>query len=299
MKLTRIISIALCVTLLFSFTAFASSASGVSGGGNSASTGSSSGGGGVSTPRPIIKAESKAALPGESVDIVLTVKNNPGIAVLGFDIGYDRGAMTLTAVTVNDIFDDGDVTAGNMNKNPYTFSAMNVQGNVTASGSLVTLTFLIKEACPDGSYPIRLTNPESYKIDESVVNFATEDGAVTVDGSSLEEDTTDYEYTIDSLKLINPSTREEVSSIPSSEFIAEATVSNDASDDADYLIIAAYDAEGSIVSVTYMYYSIEIGKSGKLGTLIKNPNGAIAKVKAFVWSPEKIKPLAKALQIGK
>ena len=98
--------------------------------------------------------------------------------------------------------------------------------------------------------------------------------------------------------MINAATSEEITAIPSSEFMLEANLTNVSSDDTDSLVIATYNADGNILSVTYMYGSVDIGESVSLGTLIKNPNGDIAKIKAFVWSKlGELKPLAKAVEI--
>lgn len=111
---------------------------------------------------------------------MLKVENNPGIAVLGFKIGYDSSAMTLQSVTSNDIFTSSDITAGDISKNPYTFSAMNASANIKTNGNLVTLTFKIKDTCDNGTYAITLTEPEAYNINEQIIAFTLVNGTVTI-----------------------------------------------------------------------------------------------------------------------
>lgn len=129
---------------------------------------------------PVLMVQNAKVIKGRTVDVVFEVYNNPGIAVLGFDIGYDEYAMTLQSVTVNDVFDNSDVTPGNMSRNPYTFSAMNAMANSTTNGSLVTLTFLVSDNCAEGEYDIIVTNPEAYSIDEKPIDFEVVNGIVTV-----------------------------------------------------------------------------------------------------------------------
>ena len=118
----------------------------------------------VDETAPKVKVKNVIGKAGKTVDVVLKVENNPGIAVLGFRVGYDNSAMTLQSVTANDIFTSSDITAGDISKNPYTFSAMNASANIKTNGNLVTLTFKIKDSCNNGTYAITLTEPEAYNI---------------------------------------------------------------------------------------------------------------------------------------
>ena len=106
-----------------------------------------------------------------------------------------------------------------------------------------------------------------------------------------------YEYTITALRLINPTTSQEISAIPTGEFIAEVSFVNNFSDNADYLIITTYDKDGIKLDVSYMYSKISIGNSATFGTNIKNPDGNIAKVKAFMWAANSVIPLAESVEI--
>lgn len=134
----------------------------------------------ISVGVPAVKVGSKFGKAGKTVDVIISLENNPGIAVLGFDVGYDSNAMTLQAVTVNDVFTSADITAGDISKNPYTVSAMNAAENNLKSGNLITLTFLIKETCAEGDYEVSITAPEAYTIDEDEVELNTINGTVTV-----------------------------------------------------------------------------------------------------------------------
>lgn len=129
---------------------------------------------------PQIVVSNVTGRAGKTVEVPILVKNNPGIAVLGFDIGYDSSAMTLQSVAVNDIFASADITAGALSKNPYVFSAMTTTADIAKDGKLITLTFLINEKCNEGDYRITLTSPEAYRVDESVVKFFLVNNNVTV-----------------------------------------------------------------------------------------------------------------------
>ena len=129
---------------------------------------------------PNIKIVGATGKAGNTVDVVIEISNNPGIAYLGFDLGYNSSVMTLQSVTGNDVFGAADFIAGDLEKNPYTVLAANYTGDKTANGKFVTATFLIKEDCVEGTYEITITNPQAYNIDETEKTFSVTNGVVTV-----------------------------------------------------------------------------------------------------------------------
>ena len=129
---------------------------------------------------PNIKIVGATGKAGNTVDVVIEISNNPGIAYLGFDLGYNSSVMTLQSVTGNDVFAAADFIAGDLEKNPYTVLAANYTGNKTDNGKFVTATFLIKEDCAEGTYEITITNPQAYNIDETEKIFSVTNGVITV-----------------------------------------------------------------------------------------------------------------------
>jgi len=129
---------------------------------------------------PNVKIVSATGKAGKTVDVVIEISNNPGIAYLSFNLGYDRSKMTLQSVTGNDIFANADFIAGNLEKNPYTVLAANYTGDKTGNGKFATAIFLIKDDCAEGTYEITVTEPQAYNIDETEKTFTTTNGVVTV-----------------------------------------------------------------------------------------------------------------------
>lgn len=116
-----------------------------------------------------------------TASITIKATNNPGIAVLGFKIGYDSEKMTLTSVTTgSDVFSSSDVTAGDISKKPYTYSAFTAEGNKNGNGLLLTLNFTVNANCPVGTYPITLSTSEAYTIDETPVDVNLVNGSIEV-----------------------------------------------------------------------------------------------------------------------
>lgn len=127
-----------------------------------------------------VKAVNATGKAGKTVDVVIEIANNPGIAYLSFDLGYDSSVMTLQSVSGNDVFAADDFIEGDLVKNPYCVLAANYMENKTADGKFVTATFLIKEDCAEGNYDIKITNPQAYSIDETEKTFIATNGIITV-----------------------------------------------------------------------------------------------------------------------
>ena len=115
-----------------------------------------------------------------SFDVQIKLTSNPGIAALGFDVGYDEDIMELTGVTNGNIFDNDDITEGVIWNNPYTVSCMTPYDNIYTTGTLVTLHFELHMYSDPGSYDITIHNAEAFRLDETEVDVSALNGTVTV-----------------------------------------------------------------------------------------------------------------------
>ena len=77
---------------------------------------------------------------------------------------------------------------------------------------------------------------------------------------------------------------EPISSIPTGDFIAEVTLTNNSCSGVCTVLLATYDADGRMLDVRYLYANPDIGKTVTFGTGLSDPNGKISKIKAFVLS---------------
>ena len=127
---------------------------------------------------PIIKAESAKGKAGQTVDVKIMVKNNPGAALMSFELNYDKNAMTLKNATLGEIF-TGDLDC-NLNRVPFVFTVYAGQGNKTNDGLLVTLTFEIAEDCAEGEYALEISAIDCLNLDEEAVNYVPVNGKITV-----------------------------------------------------------------------------------------------------------------------
>lgn len=117
----------------------------------------------------------------KTVEVDITIPNNPGIATVNFNIDYDGSVMKLKKVTKGEIFTE-DVNC-NVNAKPASLLLYTGAGNKEKSGVLATLTFEIKDGTPAGKYDIVLSEKAGggvLDIDENKVPYEFVNGSVTV-----------------------------------------------------------------------------------------------------------------------
>ena len=131
-----------------------------------------------------ILVESKTARPGGSVDVAISLKNNPGLVSMLLDLEYDSSVLTLT-----DVSDAGVLGTEEHSDNmgsPYALSWSNdtAKSNFMANGTIVTLKFSVSGQAKSGEYPIRVSYDKSkdaiYDKDMKPVDFSVTQGGVTV-----------------------------------------------------------------------------------------------------------------------
>ena len=110
------------------------------------------------------------------------------------------------------------------------------------------------------------------------------------DTVEISADTTFYAVWVEADKValsgitLKNTAYEPISSIPTGDFIAEVTLTNNTYTAACTVLLATYDADGRMLDVRYLYADPDTGKTITFGTGLSDPNGKIAKIKAFVLS---------------
>ena len=102
---------------------------------------------------PAFVLSNAEARPGETVQIEVSIRNNPGIVALRLKVKYDGSVMKLTDA-------DPDALAmsfGPKTRNPFTMSwADGLHGNNTTVGVVAILTFVVADDATPGNYPITI-----------------------------------------------------------------------------------------------------------------------------------------------
>lgn len=126
-----------------------------------------------------------AAGQGETVEVDLLLKNNPGIASMILTLTYDKTALKLVAVEDRGIL--GTSIHGNdFDANQYKLCWANdtVKENYTSNGAIVTLSFEVSDTADYGVYPITVSyNNAQYDIFDvglNPVDFQISNGSITV-----------------------------------------------------------------------------------------------------------------------
>ena len=137
-----------------------------------------------SSTNALIKASTAKGTAGKTVDVTISLSNNPGIVAMTLKVTYNTSALTLVNVK------DAGVLGSSSHKpeysSPYTLSWANdtATSNYTVNGTVATLSFEIKDGASVGNYPITVTydynNYGIYDKDLNKVTFNIENGAVEV-----------------------------------------------------------------------------------------------------------------------
>ncbi len=136
-----------------------------------------------------IRVSSASARADGTVEITISVENNPGVVSMSLNVAYDDSVLTLTDVK------DGGILGSTMHRvqytQPYILNWVNdtATSNFTADGTLVTLTFKVNANATEGSYPISVSynydNYDIYDIDVKPVKFTLVSGGVEVRNTIL------------------------------------------------------------------------------------------------------------------
>lgn len=135
--------------------------------------------------KPEITVGSVNGKPGQTVNVILSLSDNPGVISMLLNVGYDSNVLTL--INVDDAGALGSQShSDNFELNPYVLYWNNGSAteNYVVDGKIVTLSFKIADTAEEGSYPITVSydknNDAIFDVDFNAVDFKTVDGKVTV-----------------------------------------------------------------------------------------------------------------------
>ena len=129
---------------------------------------------------PTFVVDSVTAEAGETVNVTISVKNNPGIASIKLSVTYDE-ALTLNSITYNTAI--GGMSQQPQSKaSPVTLNWFNGAADSTGDWVFATLSFTVNANAAIGDYDVSVTYEADnvYNIAEENVDFAIENGKVEV-----------------------------------------------------------------------------------------------------------------------
>ena len=136
-----------------------------------------------------IKVSQTEAKAGETVEITVSLENNPGIISMLLSVSYDKRTLTLKEVKDANAL-GSSLHSDNMAANPYNLYWSNgtARTNLKSNGTIATLVFEVAEDAVTGDYPIKVTYDKRrdgiFNFDMEPVDFAIENGGISVDGIS-------------------------------------------------------------------------------------------------------------------
>ncbi len=132
----------------------------------------------AATPATVTVASPAAAVnPGDTVDVAVTIADNPGMDVMKLKFSYDTAALTLKDIEL------GSVMTGTFTKNlDKAVALLEAAGttNATGNGTLVTLKFEVKSTATAGNYTIGFLVADAVNRNEERVALTTQAGTVSV-----------------------------------------------------------------------------------------------------------------------
>ena len=132
-----------------------------------------------------IQVGKTTAYRNSTVDVAISMPENPGIVSMMLSLNYDKSALTLKKVEDKGIL-GAKMHSDDLSAMPYTLSWANdtATSNYTSTGDLVILTFDVLENAEFKEYPITLsydnTQFDIYDVDLGTVDFDITNGSITV-----------------------------------------------------------------------------------------------------------------------
>ena len=132
-----------------------------------------------------VQAPGESVLSGDTVQMTVDLSDNPGIAGMKFDLHYDTQVLTLTGVEKCGMFEAGSfITSGDLSMMPLCvlWDDATAAAGHTDSGTVLTLTFTVKDTVPDCTTRVSLTFDPYDMMDMQLepVASATYDAELTI-----------------------------------------------------------------------------------------------------------------------
>ncbi|MCR5782505.1 MAG: hypothetical protein K6G90_07170 [Clostridia bacterium] len=119
------------------------------------------------------------ASPGKTVQVSVDLSENPGLNYLGLNISYDSSVMTLRSADNTGVLNGGFTSGRYLSADPYAV-IWSSDGDMTGEGSILTLTFDVRDDAADGTYPVNVEVEGAYNQNMEEVNVSAYASSVSV-----------------------------------------------------------------------------------------------------------------------
>ncbi|MBO7519382.1 MAG: hypothetical protein J6T73_01270, partial [Clostridia bacterium] len=140
----------------------------------------------VSATSPQIIVSSTEAAPGETVDVTIALKNNPGVSSMKLKVAFPADLTLNKPITYNITEAGGQATQPGKVTSPATLNWVSPFEDVVGDYTFATLSFTVADTATAGDKAITVTynQDDVYNLDEDDVVFAVTDGKITVTAPS-------------------------------------------------------------------------------------------------------------------
>ena len=135
----------------------------------------------VDVNSPQIIVESKTASPGDSVDVTIALKNNPGVASMKLKVAFDS-LLTLENISYNSSIGGQSQQPQSMTS-PVTLNWYNGSADSEGDWTFATLTFKVSEdvaADTTANVIVTYNADDVYDISETNIDFAVQNGEIII-----------------------------------------------------------------------------------------------------------------------
>ena len=220
--------------------------------------------------KPFFEINLYNGVPGDTVQIPVMVKNNPGIAAVKLKIAYDSSKLELLSVAYGAW--GGNFQQPQRMTSPVSLTWYNGEENYMVKDSaFATLTFRVLKSAQPGNASINITyDPNNvYNIVETNIEFDIHNGGISVLSGQVDIDLAEISTTTASVVFTNNTN--------------SAVTSN--------LCVALYNSDGKMIGVNFKSYTLN---PKDIETIVAQcpTSDEIATIRGFVLSEEAFSPLA-------
>ena len=138
------------------------------------------------TIRGTLTVNSETAAPGDTVDVRVSVKDNPGILGMTLKVDYVTVGLTLKNAESGDALKDVltlTKPGSYQNNCKFLWDGMEIRDDQIKDGDMLILTFKVDENAEPGEYPILLSYSQDDIVDSNLkfIDLDIVDGGVTVE----------------------------------------------------------------------------------------------------------------------
>lgn len=137
-----------------------------------------------------VTLSSAEAAPGETVQLSLSIADNPGLCALRIFVTYDSNVLTLENAEFTSLFGGGGVEV-NTAINPFILLWNLGTSDFKDNGKLAVLRFKVKDGAAGGSTAVTLSSEDgdAFNVNFVDVGLSLKSGSVTVTGNGSTQST--------------------------------------------------------------------------------------------------------------